>query len=169
MNNSVEVIKNIFIYFAVFSISILLICYFFTRKFNSKYRKIYILFMGLSFREVFLIATTFISAILMIYFIINNEYYWPLGMYMITANCFLSCLFSLNYRVIIVDIIYTSISCCFLWLLMVIIKYYLYVGGEKYILSLILAFIIMIVVYTLFVATRKMNLLINIHKTGGKK
>ena len=64
MIDSVVVLRTIFMYFTVFSILILVISYLLTRKFDNRFRKVYILFMGLSFKEVFLFATTFLNQLL---------------------------------------------------------------------------------------------------------
>lgn len=167
MIDSIKVLRTIFMYFTVFSIFILVISYLLTRKFDQRFRKIYILFMGLSFKEVFLFATTFLNFLLMIYFIINVSYYWPLGFYMIVATNFLSCLFSFDIRVIMADICYTGIGCGLLWLLTTIISYYNYLGSSNAVLVLISLLIIMIIVYSMFVMIRKVGLLVNLHKGGG--
>ena len=167
MIDTALVFKTVFMYFTVFSILVLVISYFLTRKFNQRFRKIYILFMGLSFREVFLFATTFLNALLMIYFIININYFWTLGLYMIISVNFLSCLFSFNLHVITADIMYTSVSCGLFWSLTMIINYYNYLGSDKYVLLLIMLLIILIIVYCLFITIRKVGLLVNLHKGGG--
>lgn len=166
MIDSVRVLRTVFMYFTVFSILILVISYLLTRKFDNRFRKVYILFMGLSFKEVFLFATTFLNQLLLIYFIININYYWPLGLYMIVSTNFLSCLFSFNIRVIMADIGYTSIACGLLWLLTTIISYYNYLGSNQSVLVLISLLIIMIIVYSMFVTIRKVGLLVNLHKGG---
>lgn len=167
MIDSIKVLRTVFMYFTVFSIFILVISYLLTRKFDQRFRKIYILFMGLSFKEVFLFATTFLNFLLMIYFIINVSYYWTLGFYMIVATNFLSCLFSFDIRVIMADICYTGIGCGLLWLLTTIISYYNYLGSSNAVLVLISLLIIMIIVYSMFVMIRKVGLLVNLHKGGG--
>ena len=166
MVDSIGVLRTVFMYFTVFSVFILIISYLLTRKFDKRFRKIYILFMGLSFKEVFLFATTFLNFLLMIYFIINVSYYWPLGFYMIVATNFLSCLFSFDIRVIMADICYTGIGCGLLWLLTTIIGYYNYLGSDSSVLVLISLLIIMIIVYSMFVMIRKVGLLVNLHKGG---
>ena len=178
MKNYGNIVLMVFIYFVGFSLLITLIGFLLTRKFNKKFHKVYILFMGLSFKEVFLLSTVFLNAILIIYFLVNVNYFLPLGLYMIVVSNFLSCFFSFNFRVIIVDIIYTLISCGLLWLLLMVRNYQDYIGNIKYLNILIIVFIIMIVIYTLFITIRKINLLINIHRKvdvvlenveGGKK
>ena len=129
MNDYAQVFKTIFMYFTVFSVLVLIVSYFLTRKFNKRFRKVYILFMGLSFREVFLFATTFLNTLLILYFVINVNYYWPLGLYMIAATNFLSCLLAFNIKIIIADVLYTSVSCGLLWLLTTIVNYYNYLGS----------------------------------------
>ena len=168
MKNYGNIVLMVFIYFVGFSLLITLIGLLLTRKFNKKYHKLYILFMGLSFKEAFLLSTVFLNAILILYFIVNVSYFLPLGLYMIVVTNFLSCFFSFNIRVIIVDIIYTGISCSLLWLLMTLRNYQNYVGQNTYITILTIVFIILIVLYMLFITVRKINLLINIHrKTDG--
>ena len=83
---------------------------------------------------------------------------------MLIATNFLSCLFSFKFRIIVIDIIYTLISCAFLWLLMTIRNYYSYVGESTGILILVIIFIILIAVYTFFITVRKINYLINMHE-----
>jgi len=166
MNDYAQVFKTIFMYFTVFSVLVLIVSYFLTRKFNKRFRKVYILFMGLSFREVFLFATTFLNTLLILYFVINVNYYWPLGLYMIAATNFLSCLLAFNIKIITADVLYTSVSCGLLWLLTTIVNYYNYLGSDKYVLLLISLLIIMITVYSLFITIRKIWLLVNLHKGG---
>ena len=168
MKNYGNIVLMVFIYFVGFSLLITLFGLLLTRKFNKKYHKLYILFMGLSFKEVFLLSTVFLNAILITYFVVNVDYFLPLGLYMIVVTNFLSCFFSFNFRVILVDIIYTGISCGFLWLLMTLSNYQDYVGKNNYLTVLTIVFIILIILYMLFITVRKINLLVNIHrKTEG--
>ena len=168
MKNYGNIVLNTFIYFVGFSLLITLIGLLLTKKINKKFHKFYILFMGLSFKEAFLLSTVFLNAILIIYFIVNINYYLPLGLYMIVVTNFLSCFFSFNIRVILVDIIYTGISCSFLWLLMTLSNYQNYIGKNDYLTILTIVFIVLIVLYMLFITVRKINLLVNIHrKTSG--
>ena len=169
MKNYAHIVLMVFVYFIIFSLLISLIGFLLTKKFNKKFYRFYILFMGLSFREVFLLATVFLNVVLIIYFIFNVNYFLPLGLYMIAVTNFLSCLLSFNIRLIIIDIIYTSILCGLLWLLMTIKNYQSYVGQNIYIKVLIIVFIIMIILYTLFITIRKINLLVNIHRSNGGK
>lgn len=166
MDDSGTILKTICMYFTIFSIVILIVSYLLTRKFDKRFRKLYILFMGLSFKEIFLFATTFLNFLLMIYFIININYYWPLGFYMLVATNFFSCLFSFNIKVITADVLYTSVACGLMWLLTTIIGYYNYLGTDKYVLILIMLMILLIIVYSMFVMIRKVGLLINLHKGG---
>jgi len=169
MKNYANVILMVLIYFAVFSGLMIIVGFLFTKKFNKKFRKIYILFMGLSFQEAFLLSTTFLNLIIMIYFLINVNYFLPLGSYMIVVTNFLSCLFSFNIKIIIVDLLYTTVSCSLLWLLMTINNYHSYIGDNIYMSVLTIMFMMMIGLYLLFLTIRKINLLVNLHRVNGGK
>ena len=164
MKNYANILLTVFIYFVIFCFVVIILGFLLTKKYNKKYQKIYTLFTGLNFKEIFLLSTSFINLVFIIYYVINSMYFMPLGLYMIASLNFLSCLVSLNYRVILIDIIYTGISCSLIWLLMTVYNYYNYVGGNEYVLILIVVFIVLIILYALFITIRKINLIINIHK-----
>lgn len=167
MNDLVSVIFMVLVCYIAFSSLILLFGLLITKKFNNKYRKIYSIFIGLTFREISLLSITFLNLVLVLYFLFNIGSFYPIGLIMIVVTNFFSCLLSFNVRLIIVDIIYTSVSCLLLWLLMVVNDYFNYVGFNNYILALIIIFSIMIIIYVIFITTRKLNLLINIHRKNG--
>ena len=169
MNNYANVVLMVFICFLIFSSGLFIIGYLITKKFNKRFNKIYTLLTGLGFREVFLVATTLFNLLLAIYFIYRINYFLPIGLYMIAATCFLSCFTAFNIRLIIIDIIYSGIECCLLWLLLMLNNYYNYIGTNKYILILMIIFIILIIIYALFVTIRKIYLLITMYKVGGEK
>ena len=164
MKGYAYIIIMVLLTFVAFSFALVLMGHLFTRKYNKKFRKLYSLFMGLSFREVFILSTTVLNMLIMFFFLLNVNYYYPIGFYMLIATNFLSCLFSFKFRIIVIDIIYTLISCAFLWLLMTIRNYYSYVGESTGILILVIIFIILIAVYTFFITVRKINYLINMHE-----
>ena len=169
LKSNASIILMVFICFSILSCGLFFIGFMLTKKFNNRFNKIYTLLTGLSFREVFLIVTVILNLTLIFYFIFQISYFLPIGLYMIIATSFLACFVSFNIRLIITEIIYSSISACLLWLLLMLNNYYNYIGNNKYVLALIIIFIILIVIYAFFVTIRKINLLITMYKVGGEK
>ena len=55
MKGYAYIIIMVLLTFVAFSFALVLMGHLFTRKYNKKFRKLYSLFMGLSFREVFIL------------------------------------------------------------------------------------------------------------------
>ena len=167
MRNSGTIIFMIFISFLLFSLVALIAGMLITKKFNIKYRKIYSIFMGLSFREVLLLSTILINLIVVLYFLMNIDTFVPIGLYALVALCFVFCIFSLNVKAIITNIIYTVVSGALLWLLMIISNYHDYIGSNTLVLALIIIFTLLIIVYVIFITVREINILVSMHKING--
>lgn len=155
---------SIFIYISIVTFVFFLLAWFFTRKFNNKYRNIYALFIDIGKRECLLYATIFLNLLLCLFFLIFSSKYDNFAMYMILFTNFVACLVSFNLRMIISNIIYSFISVELLFLLTSVNNYFNYVSNDNKILILKVLFMCVIFVYTIFITIRKIEICLRANK-----
>ena len=142
--------------YVIFFFSFLfIILIFFTKRYKDKYKNLYSLFLNLSKKDTFLLSTTVLNFLVVLFFLINIKSFLNIGIYAILIVNIYSCFFSFNFHVIISDIIYTTMSIMMLWVLNVVNNYSIYIITNNLTIILKILLMILIFVYSLFVLVRK--------------
>lgn len=155
---------SIFIYISIVTFVLFIIAWFFTRKFNNKYRNIYAMFIDVGKRECLLYATIFLNLLLCLFFLVFTSKYDNFAMYMIIFTNLVTCLVSFNYKLIISNIIYSFISVELLFLLNAVNNYFNYVSHDSKILILKILYMCVIFIFFIFITIRKMEICLKSHK-----
>ena len=165
----INVSFNIFIFMLFFCFLFFIVSMFVTRRFNNRYRKFYSIFLDLGKKDAFLYATLFLNFLLVMYFFIDISSFYYIGIYMILFVNILASLFFGNLYLILVNAFYCVVSINLLWLLSMINTYLVDVILDKNILYLKYLLIVLIILYTIFMSIRKLEIILNLHrnKYGG--
>lgn len=142
-------------YVLFISITIFFITIFLTKKYKNKFKSFYSLFFNLSKKDTFLLSTTFLNLLVVLYFLINIKSFLSIGIYAILAINIYSCFFAFNIHIIISDITYTFVSIMLLWVLNVVNNYSIYIITNSLTIILKVMLMILIIIYSLFVLIRK--------------
>jgi len=164
MIKNIKLTFSIFCYISIVVAVIFLMCLIFTHKFKNRYRSFYAIFLGISKKEVLIHVTNLLNFLIMFYFLFNIEYFYTYGLIMIITINIISCIISFNPRIIIIDVIYTVISIILLLLLRLVNNYLVDIVFDSKINLLRIVFMIMIAVYVIFVAFRKMEVTVKTYK-----
>ena len=164
MINYLKIAFSIFICVSALSIFLLIISLLLTRKYNSKYRSFYGIFLGNTKRETLLFSANLLNLITSFYFLFNINYFNSFGLYMIIIINIIACLFSLSFYLIIANVLYTFITCALLLLLSLINGYLSNVVFDSSINTLKIIFMIIISMFITFITIRKLEVIIKTNK-----
>ena len=160
---------NIFIILIIFLIIFFITSLLLTRKYKNKYRNFYSIFLDLNKREAFLYGTLILNFLLIMYFLVNIESYYYIGIYMIAIVNIFSSMSAFNFYLAFLNIIYSFISIELLWLLNLINSYLTNMILDKNVLFLKRLLVFMIILYAIFITIRKLEIILKHHlkKYGG--
>ena len=160
---------GIFTYTSICILVFFLVTFLLVKKFNNRWRGFYSFFLDISKREALLYATVLLNFLLLIYFLFNIDSFNYLGVYMIVLVNIISSIFSFNFYLIFVNILYCFISVELLRFLNAIDVYLVDIFFDKNILLLKRTLIFMIAVYAIFITIRKFEIILRKHgkRLGG--
>lgn len=166
----IQNLKSIYPYFIFASIVIILlsiILFFITRKYNKKTEKILSVFATLKRKNIILISCVILNFMLVAYFSIAIRYYSEFVVYIIIINTLISMIVSLDFHIIISNIIYSAISIFSLKIINLVYVYLSTIYYDRMTFILGSGFVLMIMVYEIFISFRQIELLLKKSKVIG--
>ncbi len=157
-------IFNFFIFFVVFLIILSIFASFSTKNYKEKRIKFYALFLNMSRREVVLMSSCVLSLLIVFYIILNISKLDNTMMYLLLANCIVFVLLSFNFRMTIVDLLYSSSMVLVLRLLYLVDSYLTNIYFDSTIYWLKVIFMILILLYSFLANLRKYDLVLTSNK-----
>ena len=161
MIQNLRAIYPYYIFLSIFIISLSLILFFNTRKYKDKKSNFYSLFLNLNARNVILLASTLLNFTFVFFLACFIKYYHPLIIYMLIINSIISIIICFDIQIIGYDIMYTIASVVMLKIFNLIYTYLSNIYYERIIFILGILFLIMIIVYSIFITIRKMEMIVN--------
>lgn len=162
--NDFKTIINFYMHFGIIAFILYLVITIYTKNFKKNKIKILGLFLNLSKFDCILLSTIVLNVIMTIYSIFNIDKFTSVFRIMFVINSIIAMIFSMNFHLIITELIYSSINIVVLTLLSLVNTFLTSVNYDKmtYILSVV--FSCAVVAYAFFCATRKIELTLKKNK-----
>ena len=162
-----ETLLNLYDFFKVYVIILIVFAIFsflITRKYNENRIKFYALFFNSNERHLILFSSCYINIILTIYLVLNIEKFDIVSIYIIFFNTIAFVLLAFNFRLFVIDMLYSS-SLVFVLRLLLLVELYLQnVYFDKLIFFLKLIFEMLLIFYSMLVNLRKFELVLTSNK-----
>lgn len=155
---------SIFCYISIVALILFVIGFILTSKYKNKYRGFYAVFLGITKREIFIHVTSFLNCLLLFYFLFNINAFYRYGLIMIILINLLSCTFSFNFHIIIMDVVYTCISSLLFMILRLVNNYLVDVVFDYKVNILRVVFMILVAMYIVYITVRKLEVTMKSYK-----
>ena len=159
-----ESVLNFYMYFGIVAFVLYLGISIYTKNFKKNKIKVLGLFLNLSKIDCIVLSTVVLNLMITIYCVVNIDKFNGVFRSMLIVNSIIAMIFSMNFHMIIVELLYSSINIVVLILLNLVNTFLTSVNYDQmtYVLSII--FSCAIVVYSFFCATRKLEITLKKNK-----
>ena len=164
MTDKINNMFSFFIFFIIVIVVLSIIALISTKKYSDKKVKMYAMFLDVNKRETLLFCTCLLNVILCSYLVINIKMYSDFCSYLILLNSALFILLSLRFRLMAIEIFYSSSLVLMIKLLYLVDSYLENIYFDNTILFLKYIFMALIVIYSVFINIRKFGLILNNNK-----
>ena len=157
-----------FIFVSIFIIVLAILFFFATKKYSKKKVKLFSLFASLNKKSIILLSSFILNFTIIVFYAVATQHFNNLILYLIIVNNIIVIFVSLNIRLIISNLLYSTISIFSLKIINLIYNYlfYIYYDNLTFILGVI--FILTIIVFEMFITVRLFEIVLkNIKALGG--
>lgn len=162
--NDYKTVLNFYMWFGIVAVILFLGITLYTKNFKKNKIKVLGLFLNLSKTDCILMSSIILNIMMTIYCVLNIDKFISVFRIMFIINSVIAIIFSMNFHLIITELLYSSINIVVLTLLSLVNTFLTSVNYDKmtYILSVV--FSCAIVVYSFFCAMRKVEITLKKNK-----
>lgn len=159
-----------FIFVSIFIIVLAILFFFATKKYSKKKVKLFSLFASLNNRSIILLSSFILNFTLIAFYAVATQHFNSLIVYLIIINNIVAMVVSLNYRVIISNVLYSVISIFSLKIINLVFNYLSLIYYDRLTFILGVIFVLMIIVFEMFITVRLFEIVLKtIKPLGGVK
>lgn len=160
---------SLLIFTSVVLLALFIILWFVTRNYKENLKNLYGLFLNTSQKSLLLLSSYILCLIFNIFFLFFLLPESNYGLYALIAINGVSILLSLFQNSFIPNIIYGVINVVVMWLYIMVSNYLELIYFDNLVWYLMLVMMIMIFIYSLYVATRRIELFLEFQRKEIKK
>ena len=162
--NDYKTVLNFYMWFGIVAVVLFLGITIYTKNFKKNKIKVLGLFLNLSKIDCVLMSTIVLNIMMTIYCVFNIDKFTSVFRIMFIINSVIAMIFSMNFHLIITELLYSSINIVVLTLLSLVNTFLTSVNYDEmtYILSII--FSCAVVVYSFFCGIRKIEITLKKNK-----